>query len=172
MDEDRKMTQLLIIEYGSTPLDELNKADPAGNKIKTPFMDVQICATKRRKKVFTEKLAIRTKEIFEKTLSKYNQTLTFFDWGADYIAISYEGAPLIHDWPGNILGRCKSATTKMLKKDFPEITPNLWKNKLWNEDTGYLTSGPGYEKEKREYLEGCVALAEKNKREFFENYYG
>ena len=89
-----------------------------------------IFCIKYRREVINDEISNRLKEIFEKICPKYNIVLKEWEHDADHIHM------LINAMPNTELSKFvntyKSASSRLIKKEFPEIRRRLWKEYFWS----------------------------------------
>ena len=83
-----------------------------------------VLVTKRRVEVIDNKVSKRLKEIFEKMQNKYNITLQIWDRGKDHIHTIFQAHP--NTELAKFIAAYKSASSRLIKKEFPEIKEQLW----------------------------------------------
>ena len=89
-----------------------------------------IFCIKYRREVINDEISNRLKEIFEKICPKYNIVLKEWEHDVDHIHM------LINAMPNTELSKFvntyKSASSRLIKKEFPEIRRRLWKEYFWS----------------------------------------
>ena len=89
-----------------------------------------IFCIKYRREVINDKISNRLKEIFKKICPKYNIVLKEWEYDVDHIHM------LINAMPNTELSKFvntyKSASSRLIKKEFPEIRGRLWKEYFWS----------------------------------------
>ena len=76
---------------------------------------------------------------FEKISLKYGIELQEAYWDNDHIHILFEATPTTS--LVKFINSYKSASSRLIKKDFPEIRDKLWKSVFWK--TGYFITTTG-----------------------------
>ena len=84
-----------------------------------------VLVEKYRRKVFDDRIWDRAKEIFEYISSKYNITLQEWNHDKDYLHILFKAHP--NTEISKLINTYKSASSRLLKKEFPQIRQKLWK---------------------------------------------
>lgn len=103
-----------------------------------------VLVTKYRRKVINQEIFDELIDIFKKISVNYDVELQEANWDKDHIHLLFESNPttsLI-----KFITSYKSASSRLIKKDFPEIKHKLWKSTFWK--TGYFittTSGANIE---------------------------
>lgn len=98
-----------------------------------------IMCVKYRNKVINDKISNRLKEIFEKIAPTYNITLEEWNHDNDHVHILFKGQP--NTEISKFINAYKSASSRLIKKEFPEIRKSLWKDMFWSQSFCLLTTG-------------------------------
>ena len=98
-----------------------------------------VLVTKNRKKVINETISKRLKEIFYNICSKYNIFLEEWNHDSDHIHILFRAHP--NSQLSKFLNAYKSASSRLIKKEFPEIREKLWKECFWSKSFCLITTG-------------------------------
>ena len=98
-----------------------------------------IMCIKYRNKVIDDKISNRLKEIFEKIAPSYNITLEEWNHDIDHIHILFRGQPYTEI--SKFINTYKSASSRLIKKEFPQIRKSLWKEMFWSHSFCLLTTG-------------------------------
>lgn len=98
-----------------------------------------IFCIKYRKKVINDEISNRLKEIFEKICPKYNIILKEWEHNIDHIHMLINARP--NTELSKFVNTYKSASSRLIKKDFPEIREKLWKEYFWSRS--YLVMSVG-----------------------------
>lgn len=98
-----------------------------------------VLVVKYRRKVFDDDVSQRGKEIFEYISPNYNITLQEWNHDVDYIHILFKAHPKSEI--SKFINAYKSASSRLLKKEFPEIRTKLWKECFWSKSFCLLTTG-------------------------------
>ena len=88
-----------------------------------------VMVIKDRKKVIDDNISNRLKEIFEKICPRYNIILEEWNHDQDHVHLLFRGAP--NTDISKFINAYKSASSRLIKKEFPEIKKNLWKEFFW-----------------------------------------
>ena len=110
-----------------------------------------VLVVKYRRKVLTNDISNRLKEIFEYICPKYNITLQEWNHDYDHIHLLFKGHP--NTEISKFLNAYKSASSRLIKKEFPEIREQLWKEYFWNRSYCLLTTGGATTDVVRKYIE-------------------
>ncbi|NYE56812.1 IS200/IS605 family transposase [Carboxydothermus ferrireducens] len=98
-----------------------------------------ILVVKYRKKVIDKHISQRLKEIFEYIQPNYNITLIEWNHDKDHIHALFKATPTTQ--LSKFINAYKSASSRLIKKEFPEIRQKLWKEYFWSRSYCLLTSG-------------------------------
>jgi putative transposase len=110
-----------------------------------------IMVTKYRRKVFEEPISIRGKEIFEHIAPGYGITLEEWNHDEDHVHVMFRAQPKSEI--SKFINAYKSASSRLLKKEFPQIRKKLWKEAFWSQSFCLLTAGGAPIEVIREYIE-------------------
>ena len=98
-----------------------------------------VLVVKYRRKIFDNVVSDRAKEIFEYIAPKYNITLQEWNHDIDHVQILFKVHP--NTEISKFINAYKSASSRLLKKEFPEIRQKLWKEYFWSQSFCLLTTG-------------------------------
>ena len=98
-----------------------------------------VLVSKYRRKVFDAKVSERAKEIFSYIAPNYNLTLIEWNHDEDHVHILFKGHP--NSELSKFINAYKSASSRLLKKEYPAIRSKLWKDHFWSRSYCLLTTG-------------------------------
>ena len=98
-----------------------------------------IFIVKYRKKVINDTISDRLKEIFEYISLNYNIALQEWNHDTDHIHILFKGQP--NSELSKFINSYKSASSRLIKKEYPKIKDKLWKGAFWSKSFCLLTTG-------------------------------
>ena len=98
-----------------------------------------VLVVKYRRKVFDDSISARAKEIFEYIAPNYHITLLEWQHDQDHVHALFKTHPKTEI--SKFLNAYKSASSRLLKKEFPLIRQKLWEEKFWSQSFCLLTSG-------------------------------
>ena len=98
-----------------------------------------ILVVKYRRKVFDDAISERAREIFEYIAPKYHITLEEWNHDKDHVHILFKAHP--NTEISKFINAYKSASSRLLKKEFPQIRQKLWKEYFWSQSFCLLTTG-------------------------------
>ena len=110
-----------------------------------------VLVVKYRRKIFDNVVSDRAKEIFEYIAPKYNITLQEWNHDIDHVHIWFKAHP--NTEISKFINAYKSASSRLLKKEFPEIRQKLWKEYFWSQSFCLLTTGDAPIDIIKEYIE-------------------
>ena len=98
-----------------------------------------VMCVKYRNKVIDDTISNRLKEMFVKIAPAYNITLEGWNHDMDHVHILFRGQP--NTEISKFINAYKSASSRIIKKEFPEIRKSLWKEMFWSQSFCLLTTG-------------------------------
>ena len=110
-----------------------------------------ILVVKYRRKVFDDILSDYTKSIFERLAPAYNITLIEWNHDVDHVHIMFKAQTNSELY--KFINAYKSASSRLIKRDFPEIRQKLWKEYFWSQSFCLLTTGGAPIEVIRKYIE-------------------
>lgn len=110
-----------------------------------------VLVIKYRRKVIDDNISNRLKEIFEYISPKYNVTLEEWNHDKDHIHLLFRGSP--NTEISKFLNAYKSASSRLIKKEYPVIRKQLWKEYFWSRSYCLLTTGGAPIEIVRKYIE-------------------
>lgn len=110
-----------------------------------------ILVTKYRKKVIDDVLSNRLREMFEYIASNYNITLQEWNHDCDHVHILFKAHP--NSELSKFINAYKSASSRLIKKEYPEIKQKLWKEYFWSRSFCLLTTGGAPIEVIKQYIE-------------------
>ena len=110
-----------------------------------------ILVVKYRRQVFTDEISERAKEIFSYIAPSYKIELVEWNHDKDHVHILFKGQPKTE--MSKFINAYKSASSRLLKKEFPIIRQKLWKEMFWSQSFCLLSSGRAPIEVIKEYIE-------------------
>ena len=110
-----------------------------------------ILVVKYRRKVFDEAVSLRAKEIFSYIAPSYGITLEEWNHDEDHVHVMFRAKPATEI--SRFINAYKSASSRLLKKEYPEIRKKLWKEYFWSKSFCLITTGGAPIEVIREYIE-------------------
>jgi len=98
-----------------------------------------ILVVKYRRKVIDDSISARLREIFEYIAPKY--AIKVEEWGhdIDHVHVMFTAQPKSE--LSKFINAYKSASSRLIKKEFPQIRQMLWKEYFWSQSFCLLTTG-------------------------------
>ena len=110
-----------------------------------------VLVTKYRKKVFDDAISARAKEIFVYIGENYHIALVEWNHDVDHVHILFRAHP--NPQISRFINAYKSASSRLLKKEYPQIREKLWKETFWSQSFCLLTAGGAPVEVIRQYIE-------------------
>ena len=110
-----------------------------------------VLVVKYRRKVINDEISKRAKEIFEYISPKYNITLQEWNHDIDHIHILFKAHP--NTEISKFINAYKSASSRLLKKEYPQIKQKLWKEYFWSQSFCLISTGGANIETIRKYIE-------------------
>lgn len=110
-----------------------------------------IMVTKYRRKVINDNISTRGKEIFEYIAPNYGIILEEWNHDKDHVHVMFRAQP--KSAISKFINAYKSASSRLLKKEYPEIREKLWKGAFWSQSFCLLTAGGAPIEVIRRYIE-------------------
>ena len=98
-----------------------------------------VLVVKYRRKVIDKDISNRLKEIFEYISPNYNITIVEWNDDIDHVHVLFKGHP--NTELTKFINAYKSASSRLIKKEFPQIRTKLWKEYFWSRSFCLLTTG-------------------------------
>lgn len=98
-----------------------------------------VMCTKYRRKVIDDDISNRLKEIFLRIADSYNIVLEEWNHDIDHVHILFRGAP--NTELSKFINAYKSASSRLVKKENPEIKKSLWKEMFWSRSFCLISTG-------------------------------
>ena len=110
-----------------------------------------ILVVKYRRMVFTNEISTYAQEIFIRISKPYNIFLEEWNHEADHVHIMFKAHP--NSELSKFINAYKSASSRLIKRDFPEVRQKLWKEMFWSRSFCLLTTGGAPIEVVRRYIE-------------------
>ncbi|ELC8454435.1 IS200/IS605 family transposase [Clostridium perfringens] len=98
-----------------------------------------VLVIKYRKKVINDNISNRLREIFENISPKYNITLEEWNNDNEHVHLLFRAYP--NTEISKFINAYKSASSRLIKKEYPIIRKQLWKEYFWSRSYCLLTTG-------------------------------
>ncbi|MBQ9329191.1 MAG: IS200/IS605 family transposase [Solobacterium sp.] len=110
-----------------------------------------ILVVKYRRKVFDDSISNYARSIFEKIAPSYNIFLLEWNHDVDHVHIMFKAQP--NSELSKFINAYKSASSRLIKRDYPEIRQKLWKEYFWSQSFCLLTTGEAPIEVIKKYIE-------------------
>ena len=110
-----------------------------------------ILVVKYRRNVINDAISERLREIFESISPNYNITVEEWNHDGDQIHVLFKGHP--NTGLSKFINAYKSASSRLIKKEFSQIRTSLWKEMFWSRSFCLLTTGGANIDTIRQYIE-------------------
>lgn len=98
-----------------------------------------ILVTKYRRKVLNDIISSELKEMFNRIGEKYGIECVAFNHDIDHIHVLFRAKPATN--LSKFLNAYKSATSRIIKRKYPEAREKLWEEKFWSHSFYLTTAG-------------------------------
>ena len=110
-----------------------------------------ILVVKYRRKVFDDSISEFAENVFVKIAPSYNITLLEWNHDQDHVHILFKAHP--NTELSRFINAYKSASSRLIKKQFPEVRKKLWKEYFWSRSFCLISTGGAPVEVIRKYIE-------------------
>lgn len=110
-----------------------------------------VLVVKYRRNVIDDVISDRLKEIFEYITPRYNIALQEWNHDKDHIHIMFKAHP--NSELSKFINAYKSASSRLIKKEYPQMREKMWKEYFWSRSYCLLTTGGAPIEVIRRYIE-------------------
>lgn len=110
-----------------------------------------VLVVKYRRKVIDDDISARLRENFEHIQPTYNITLQEWNHDQDHIHALFSSHPKSE--LTKFLNAYKSASSRLIKKEYPQIREKLWKEYFWSRSFCLISTGGAPIEVIRKYIE-------------------
>lgn len=110
-----------------------------------------VLVIKYRRRVLSPAVSDRAKGIFTRIALDYNVTLLEWGYEEDHVHIIFKAHP--NSSLSKFINAYKSASSRLIKKENPDIRKKLWKEMFWSRSFCLLTAGGAPLSILREYVQ-------------------
>jgi len=110
-----------------------------------------VLVVKYRRKVIDDERSLRLKEIFEYIGKQYHIRVTEWNHDRDHVHVLFSAHPVTE--LSRFINAYKSASSRLIKKEHPEIREKLWKEAFWSRSFCLVTTGGAPLEVIRKYIE-------------------
>ena len=126
------------------------KLDNNNHSVFAMYYHLVLCV-KYRRKVIDDAISDRAEEIFLYISKNYGITLEEWNHDKDHVHIMFRANP--NSELSKFINAYKSASSRLLKKEYPQIREKLWKEAFWSRSFCLLTTGGAPIETVRRYIE-------------------
>ena len=98
-----------------------------------------VMVVKYRRKVINDVISDRLKGIFEYIGKTYHITIVEWNPDIDYVHVLFKACP--NTEISKFMNAYKSASSRLIKQEYPEIREKLWKEYFWSKSYCLITTG-------------------------------
>ena len=98
-----------------------------------------VLVVKFRRNVFDDDMSDYAKDMFVRLSENYNITLVEWNHDVDHVHILFKAHP--NTEMTKFINAYKSASSRLIKRDFPQVKKKLWKEMFWSRSFCLLTTG-------------------------------
>ena len=98
-----------------------------------------VMVVKYRRKVINDTISDQLRAIFEYIAPNYNITVEEWNHDIDHVHILFKGHP--NTELSKFINAYKSASSRLIKKEFPHIRKLLWKEMFWSQSFCLISTG-------------------------------
>ena len=110
-----------------------------------------VLVVKYRRQIFNDEISNRAREIFEYIAPNYNITTEEWNHDKDHVHILFRAHQ--NTEISRFINAYKSASSRLLKKEFPQIRQKLWEERFWSQSFCLLTTGGAPTEVIKKYIE-------------------
>ena len=110
-----------------------------------------VLVVKYRRQVLDGEISDFAKDMFTDIGSKYNISLVEWNHNKDHVHILFKAHP--NSELSKFINAYKSASSRLIKRDFPHIRKKLWKEMFWSRSFCLLTTGGAPIETIKKYIE-------------------
>ncbi|MDA2303252.1 IS200/IS605 family transposase [Bacillus cereus group sp. MYBK95-2] len=98
-----------------------------------------VLVVKYRRNVFDNDMSDYAKDMFVRLSENYNITLVEWNHDVDHVHILFKAHP--NTEMTKFINAYKSTSSRLIKRDFPQVKKKLWKEMFWARSFCLLTTG-------------------------------
>ena len=110
-----------------------------------------VLVVKYRRQVFDDTMSEFAKDIFLRISKLYNITLEQWNHDKDHVYIMFRAHP--NTEMSKFINAYKSASSRLIKKNFPAVRRKLWQEMFWSRSFCLLTTGGAPIEAIKKYIE-------------------
>ncbi|MEH7458127.1 IS200/IS605 family transposase [Bacillus sp. JJ1127] len=97
-----------------------------------------VLVVKYRRNVFDDDMSDYAKDMFVRLSENYNITLVEWNHDVDHVHLLFKAHP--NTEMTKFINAYKSASSRLIKRDFPQVKKKLWKEMFWSRSFCLLTT--------------------------------
>ncbi|TKI57331.1 IS200/IS605 family transposase [Brevibacillus antibioticus] len=98
-----------------------------------------VLVVKYRRNVLDDEISDYAKDMFVRISDGYNITLLEWNHDSNHVHVRFKAHP--NTEMTKFINAYKSASSRLIKKDFPQVRKKLWKEMFWSRSFCLLTTG-------------------------------
>ncbi len=98
-----------------------------------------VLVVKYRRKVIDNDISERLRGIFDYISPKYGIAIDEWNHDKDHVHVMFTAQPKSE--LSKFINAYKSASSRLIKKEYPQIRKSLWQERFWNQSFCLLTTG-------------------------------
>ena len=98
-----------------------------------------VLVVKYRRKVISDNVPLRLRDIFEYIQPSYNIKVVEWNHDTDHVHVLFSAHP--NSELSKFLNAYKSASSRLIKKEYPEVKAKLWKEFFWSRSFCLISTG-------------------------------
>ena len=110
-----------------------------------------IMVIKYRREVMDDDISERAKEIFEYIAPQYGIVIEEWNHDVDHVHMMFRAQPKTEI--SKFINAYKSASSRLIKKEYPHVKEKLWKEAFWSQSFCLMTAGGAPIDVIRKYIE-------------------
>ncbi|AMA72728.1 IS200/IS605 family transposase [Aneurinibacillus thermoaerophilus] len=110
-----------------------------------------VLVVKYRRKVIDDAISDYAKDMFVRLGENYNISLVEWNHDIDHVHILFKAHP--NTEMSKFINAYKSASSRLIKKHFPQVKRKLWKEYFWSRSFCLLTTGGAPTEVIKKYIE-------------------
>ena len=110
-----------------------------------------IMVIKYRREVMDDDISERAKEIFEYIAPQYGIVIEEWNHDVDHVHMMFRAQPKTEI--SKFINAYKSASSRLIKKEYPHVKEKLWKEAFWSQSFCLMTEGGAPIDVIRKYIE-------------------
>ncbi|TBX70793.1 IS200/IS605 family transposase [Bacillus mycoides] len=110
-----------------------------------------VLVVKYRRNVLDDDISDYAKDMFVRLSENYNITLIEWNYDVDHVHILFKAHP--NTEMTKFINAYKSASSRLIKRNFPQVKKKLWKEMFWSRIFCLLTTGGSPIEVVKKYIE-------------------